>query len=389
MLTYLGTQHFTGCSCCSLGPFQAMASGAWLSAPTNLEANNGLRRTSPAGGLVIDCHGHYTTEPQELLDWRKRQIAAIGDRSQMPSVDQLKISDDQLRQSVEGAQLKLQRERGTSATIFSPRASGMSHHIGDAAVSAAWSRVSNDLIWRLTKLYPKNFIGVCQLPQSPGVEPKTCIAELTRCVEELGFVGCNLNPDPSGGYWKDPPLTDRWWYPLYEKMVELDVPGMIHVSAAANPVFHTTGSHYINGDTTAFMQFLMSDLFKDFPTLRLIIPHGGGAVPYHWGRYRGIAQDQKRPPLTESVLKNVFFDTCVYHQPGIDLLTKVIPAENILFASEMVGAVKGIDPTTGFNYDDTRRYIEGSANLSAEQKRAIFADNARRVYPRIPAAIFN
>jgi 4-oxalmesaconate hydratase len=389
MLTYFGTQHFT-CSCCSIGPFQATASGSPLSAATNLEASEGPRRAAPSGsGLIIDCHGHYTTEPQELLDWRKKQIAAIGDRSQMPSVDQLKITDDQLRQSVEGAQLKLQRERGTTATIFSPRASGMSHHIGDAAISSAWSRVSNDLIWRLTKLYPKNFIGVCQLPQSPGVEPKTCIAELVRSVEELGFVGCNLNPDPSGGYWKDPPLTDRWWYPLYEKMVELDVPGMVHVSAAANPVFHTTGSHYINGDTTAFMQFLMSDLFKDFPKLRLIIPHGGGAVPYHWGRYRGIAQDQKRPPLTESLLKNVFFDTCVYHQPGIDLLTKVIPAENILFASEMVGAVKGIDPTTGFNYDDTRRYIDGSANLTAEQKRAIFADNTRRVYPRIPASIFN
>jgi len=391
MLTYFGTQQFTGCACCSIGPFQAMAaSGSGLSAATNLEAGEGPRRAAPlSSGLIIDCHGHYTTEPQELLDWRKRQIAAIGDRAQMPSVDSLKITDDQLRQSVEGAQLKLQRERGTAATIFSPRASGMSHHIGDAAVSAAWSRVSNDLIYRLTKLYPKNFIGVCQLPQSPGVEPKTCIAELTRCVEELGFVGCNLNPDPSGGYWKDPPLTDRWWYPLYEKMVELDVPGMVHVSAAANPVFHTTGSHYINGDTTAFMQFLMSDLFKDFPTLRLIIPHGGGAIPYHWGRYRGIAQDQKRPPLDASVLKNVFFDTCVYHQPGIDLLTKVIPAENILFASEMVGAVKGVDPTTGFNFDDTRRYIDGSANLSAEQKRAIFAGNAMRVYPRIPASIFN
>jgi len=167
------------------------------------------------------------------------------------------------------------------------------------------------------------------------------------------------------------------------------VPAMIHVSAAANPVFHTTASHYINGDTTAFVQFLMSDLFKDFPTLKLIIPHGGGAIPYHWGRYRGIAQDQKRPPLSESMLKNVFFDTCVYHQPGIDLLTRVIPAENILFASEMVGAVRGVDPETGFNYDDTRRYIDGSSTLTSEQKRAIFAGNARRVYSRIPADIFH
>jgi 4-oxalmesaconate hydratase len=132
----------------------------------------------------------------------------------------------------------------------------------------------------------------------------------------------------------------------------------------------------------------MSDLFKDFPTLKFIIPHGGGAIPYHWGRYRGIAQDQKRPPLSESLLRNVFFDTCVYHQPGIDLLTKVIPAENILFASEMVGAVKGIDPQTGFNYDDTRRYIDASTILTSDQKRAIFAGNARRIFNRIPARLF-
>jgi 4-oxalmesaconate hydratase len=337
--------------------------------------------------MIIDCHGHYTTEPQEMLDWRKRQIAAINDPSQRPSVDALRISDDQLRASVEGAQLKLQHDRGTSLTLFSPRASGMSHHIGDASVSEAWSRLSNDIIYRLTRLHPKNFVGVCQLPQSPGVEPKNCVAELRRCVEELGFVGCNLNPDPSGGYWTDPPLTDRWWYPLYEKMVELDVPAMIHVSAAANPVFHTTASHYINGDTTAFVQFLMSDLFKDFPDLRFIIPHGGGAIPYHWGRYRGIAQDQNRPPLAESILSNVFFDTCVYHQAGIDLLTRVIPAENILFASEMVGAVRGVDPDTGFNYDDTRRYIDGCTTLTAGQKSAIFAGNAKRVYRRLPARL--
>lgn len=383
-----------GCDCCGAGRgffpmgIQAMAA---MPPPTNIEAMTGAGGallSSAGNGLVIDCHGHYTTEPQELFDWRKRQIAAIGDASQMPSIDSFQVSDDRLRQSVEGAQLKLQRERGTSVTLFSPRASGMSHHIGDAAVSAAWTRLSNDLIYRMTQLYPDNFVGVCQLPQSPGVEPKNCIAELVRCVEELGFVGCNLNPDPSGGYWTDPPLTDRWWYPFYEKMVELDVPAMVHVSAAANRAFHTTGSHYINGDTTAFVQFLMSDLFKDFPTLKFIIPHGGGAIPYHWGRYRGIAQDQKRPPLSELLLKNVFFDTCVYHQPGIDLLTKVIPAENILFASEMVGAVKGIDPQSGFNYDDTRRYIDASTILTSDQKRAIFAGNARRIYSRIPAKLF-
>jgi 4-oxalmesaconate hydratase len=332
--------------------------------------------------MIIDCHGHYTTAPLELQAYRDRQVAALTDPSQAPS-EAPKITDDQIRASLENAQLKFQRERGTDLTIFSPRAMGMGHHIGNAATSQQWSRVCNDLIYRVCSLYPENFAAVCQLPQSPGVPPANCIGELTHCVEDLGFVGCNLNPDPSGGHWSDPPLTDRFWYPLYEKMVELDVPAMIHVSGSCNPNFHATGAHYLNGDTTAFMQFLTSDIFKDFPSLKFVIPHGGGAVPYHWGRYRGIAQDLKRPPLGELLLKNVYFDTCVYHQAGIDLLTKVIPIDNILFASEMVGAVKSIDPETGHYFDDTKRYIEAVPRLREDDKRKIYEGNARNVYGRL------
>ena len=327
--------------------------------------------------MIIDCHGHYTTAPKALEAYRQQQIVDPSARPATPSV-----SDDQIRESLEGAQLKLQRERGTDLTIFSPRAAGMGHHIGDGNTSLAWSQVCNDLIHRCCSLYPDKFVGVCQLPQTPGVPPTNSIAELERCVKELGFIGCNLNPDPSGGWWKDPPLTDKWWFPFYEKMAELDVPAMIHVSASCNPNFHTTGGHYINGDTTAFMQLITSDLFKEFPTLKFIIPHGGGAAPYHWGRYRGIAQDLKRPLLRDHLLKNVFFDTCVYHQPGIDLLTKVIPVDNILFASEMVGAVRGVDPETGHYYDDTKRYVDALA-LGAADKQKIFEGNARRVFSRL------
>ena len=332
--------------------------------------------------MIIDCHGHYTTAPKPLQDFRDQQIKGIDDPSILAGLARPEISDDQIRESLEGAQLKLQRERGSDMTIFSPRASAMAHHIGDEGISSVWTEVCNDLIYRVVELYPDNFIGVCQLPQSPKADPGHSVRELERCVNELGFVGCNLNPDPSGGWWRSPPLTDRSWYPIYEKMVELDVPAMVHVSSSCNPAFHATGAHYINADTTAFMQFIQGDLFKDFPELRFIIPHGGGAVPYHWGRYRGLAQDMKRPPLDEHVMKNVFFDTCVYHQPGIDLLLEVISINNILFGSEMVGAVRGIDPTTGQYYDDTKRYIENSG-LSAEDKAKVFEGNARRVYPRL------
>jgi len=332
--------------------------------------------------MIIDCHGHYTTAPKALQDYRDAQIAALKDPTQPPYDGKIDISDDQIRESLEGAQLKLQRERGTDVTIFSPRASAMAHHIGNATTSANWSRHCNDLIHRVCTLYPDNFVGVCQLPQSPGVPPGNSIAELERCVNEFGFIGCNLNPDPSGGHWTAPPLIDKYWYPIYEKMVELDVPAMVHVSSSCNPVFHATGAHYINADTTAFMQLIQGDLFKDFPTLRFIIPHGGGAVPFHWGRYRGLAQDMKRPILEDHLLKNVFFDTCVYHLPGIELLLKVIPMDNILFGSEMVGAVRGIDPRTGQYYDDTKRYVD-SLPLTDADRYKLFEGNARRVYPRI------
>ncbi len=332
--------------------------------------------------MIIDIHGHYTTEPQALMTFRDKQLAGLADATRKPASTDLGITDEMLVKSVE-PQMKLQKERGSDLTIFSPRAAGMAHHIGTEAVGIEWTRVSNDLIHRICTLLPNNFVGVGQLPQHPGVSPKNCIPELERIVNELGFVGVNLNPDPPGGYWTDPPLTNKHWYPIYEKLCELDVPAMIHVSGSCNPNFHHTGAHYINADTTAFMQLIQGNLFKDFPTLKFVIPHGGGAVPYHWGRYRGLAQELKKPLLTEHLMKNVFFDTCVYHLPGIELLTKVIPVDNILFASEMLGAVKGIDPETGNYFDDTKRYIDQVKNLSEEARYKIFEGNARRVYPRL------
>jgi len=336
--------------------------------------------------MIIDCHGHYTTAPAGLQSFRDAQCAALETDLDAGAFDQAIISDAQIRDSLENAQLKLQRARGTDLTIFSPRASAMAHHIGNETTSRRWSEACNDLIHRVCSLYPQNFAGVCQLPQSPSVAPARSAAELERCVTQLGFIGCNLNPDPSGGRWNSAPLTDRCWYPLYEKMAELDVPAMVHVSSSCNPNFHATGAHYLNADTTAFMQFLTGDLFADFPTLRFIIPHGGGAVPYHWGRYRGLAQDMKRPPLDDCVLKNVFFDTCVYHLPGIELLLKVIPADNILFGSEMVGAVRGVDPETGQYFDDTKRYLD-SLPISEADRGKIFEGNVRRVFPRLDAKL--
>jgi 4-oxalmesaconate hydratase len=329
--------------------------------------------------MIIDIHGHYTTAPADHQAFRKAQLARLADPG-APVPEPARISDDQIRESIELNQLRVLRERGGDVMLFSPRASGMEHHVPDAPTAQAWARASNDLVHRVGELFGEHFAPVAQLPQTPDGGLDGVIAELRRTVTELGFVGCNVNPDPSGT-WAGLPITDESWYPLWEAVEELDVPAMIHVSTACNPNFHTLGAHYLNADTSVFMQLIITDLFERFPGLRLVIPHGGGAVPYHWGRYRGLAVRMgRRDPA--GLLRNVFFDTCVYHQPGIDLLTRVMPAQNILFASEMLGAVRGKDPETGIEWDDTLQYVN-RAGLSEEALAAVHETNARRVYPAL------
>lgn len=323
--------------------------------------------------MIIDVHGHYTTAPGALQAFRDAQLAG-GPAELAP------VSDDELRASVEPNQLRILRERGGDVMLFSPKASGMQHHIPDAALAAAWARASNDLIHRVCELYPEHFAPVAQLPQTPAGNLACVIAEVRRTVTELGFVAVNVNPDPSGT-WAGKPVTDASWSPLWAAIEELDVPAMVHVSTACNPNFHTLGAHYLNADTSVFMQLLQGDLFRRFPGLRLVIPHGGGAVPYHWGRYRGLAMRNGWQDPAE-LLGNVFFDTAVYHQPGIDLLTRVVPSGNILFSSEMLGAVRGADPATGIAWDDTKRYVD-AAGLGAEDLAAVYETNARRVYPAL------
>lgn len=334
--------------------------------------------------LVIDGHGHFTTEPPEFHAFRKAQIAfAEGRSEQRPTY--AGILDADLSEIITNNQLRIQQERGSDMTILSPRASGMGHHVPGPETAVEWAQLSNDTIGRICELFPRNFAAVCQLPQTVDGDLAPVIAELERCVAN-GFIGCNLNPDPSGGHWSAPPLYDKWWDPLWETMTRLDVPAMIHVSGSCERAVHTTGAYYLAADTAVFMQLIEGDLFERHPRLHLIIPHGGGAAPYHWGRYRGLSMMLGKPPLTEHLMQNLYFDTCVYHQAGIDTLFRVVEPKNILFGSELLGAVRAVDPETGHSFDDTKRYID-ELGLDQNTRHAVLGGNARQVYPRLDSIL--
>lgn len=331
--------------------------------------------------MIIDAHTHYTTAPPELQAYRGQQIQNLA----KPVRARLKVSDEEIARSMQG-QLKRMQDSGIDRLLFSPQASAMGHHFGSPLVSRYWTEACNDLIARVARLFPEKISGVCQLPQSPGVGPKEWVEELERCVKELGFVGCNINPDIGGGREPlTPSLADEWWYPLWEKMVELDVPGTIHASASLNPAMHLTNSYYIAQHHSAAVELLRSRVFRDFPRLKIIIPHGGGAVPYQWNRHRGMHVKEGLEPFEEAA-RRVYWDMAIYDKEAMELLIRRVGADNVLFATEMFGAVNAIDPKTGRNFEDIVPIFNSIEWLSAEERYKITEGNARKLFSRLPAA---
>jgi 4-oxalmesaconate hydratase len=327
--------------------------------------------------MIVDIHAHYTSAPPELNAFRGRQVSEMN----RPTKGRLRISDEDIEKSLQG-HFRQMRERGIDKLIFSPRASGMGHEVGSELVSRYWTEVNNDLIDRVCKLYPDKLIPGCQLPQSPGVSPANCAEELERCVTGLGFVSCNINPDVSGGGQPfTPSMGNEWWYPLYEKMVELDVPGMIHASSTVNPGLHVNGSHYVNQDAAAAFELCYSRVFDDFPTLKLIIPHGGGAVPFQFNRYRAMHTSGGRKPF-EEVVKHLYFDLAIYDRDSMEMVIRKMGVDNVMFASEMFGTAQPVDPKTGKCFDDTVNWVKEMDWLTDDDRAKLFEGNARKVFIR-------
>ena len=296
--------------------------------------------------MIIDCHGHYTTAPGELNNFRDAQLAALKGPG-AAALEVPRISDDAIRDSLEKAQLKLQRERGTDLTIFSPRASAMGHHLGNEATSLQWARVCNDLIHRVCRLYPDNFVGVCQLPQSPGVPPANSAAELERCVRELGFIGCNLNPGPVGRPLEFPAAdrpalvsalredgrARRAGHGARQRLVQSQLP--CHRRA-----LHQRRHHRVHAVPDLRSVQGLSDAALHHPARRR-----RRAVSL--GPFSRAGAGPQAPAARRCCSRTSFSTPASTTCRASSCCSRWCRTENILFGSEMVGAVRGIDPRTG------------------------------------------
>ena len=328
--------------------------------------------------MVIDIHGHITAPP-EAYAFKASLIASRGQPMYAPP----KISDDKVREYAD-PHVEVLRKSGTDIQLLSSRPFQAMHSMQPFSIVKQWTRFVNDLIAATCRLYPGFFYGVAGLPQSPNGDLAPSIEELERCVKELGFVGCLINPDPSEGGQPEPHgMGTEYWYPLYKKMVELDVPAMVHTAGCLSDR-EPYSLHFISEESIAIYSLLESNVFKEFPKLKIVVPHAGGAMPYQMARFDATRlRHTGKEPYRDS-MRRLWYDTCNYSGPALSLLFEMVGADRCLFGTEAPGTGSAIDPKTGRMMDDLKPVIEGLRGLSEADRKLIFEDNARQLYDLKP-----
>jgi OH-DDVA meta-cleavage compound hydrolase len=331
--------------------------------------------------MVIDVHGHLTA-PDSLYVYKANILSHRGSHGK----GEIKISDDEmiafLNEPTFGtgkSHFGLLKEVGTDVQLLSPRPFQMMHAEKPAKVSQWFIEECNNMVAQQCRLFPDVFNGICGLPQTPGVSPKNCIAEVERCVKGFGFVGCLINPDPSEATNYDTPgMGDEYWYPLYEKLVELDVVGYVHGAGCRSPR-HSYSTHFINEETISVISLAASKVFDDFPKLKIVCSHGGGAVPYHFGRFQAPSLRRAGKTFLDG-LRKLYFDTVLYTPLACELLIKTVGVDRCVFGTERPGVGTAKDPKTGRWMDDVKQYIDAFDWLSDADKKVIYEDNAKKLF---------
>lgn len=329
--------------------------------------------------MIIDAHAHVNAPPSlyafQAALMSSRGAHGLGD----PGVSEVEIREFGERT------LAVMDSVGTDVQLISPRPFSMMHSSRPAKIVHWWISTVNDTIARQTAMFPERLAGVAGLPQAFGEEPTQWVPELERAVRELGFVGCTLNPDPSEGTGVIPRLSDPWWFPLFEALVTLDVPAIIH-SAGCGSERETYSEHFITEESIAILSLLNSDVFERYPSLKIMVAHGGGSVPYQIGRWRAarlhptLRRGQYLDEPFDESLRRLYFDTVLHNPLSLELLLKTVGADRCLFGTEKPGSASAPDPTTGRDLDDLKPVIDAMTFLSDSDRRRIFEDNARGVF---------
>ena len=328
--------------------------------------------------MIIDIHGH-TNAPPSLYAYKALLTASRGAHGRgNPTINQ-----EQLAAAVNNHVTNTMDKVGTDIQFLSPRPFQLMHSEKPDKIVHWWNEANNDAISMTLKIAPTRYRGVAGLPQCAGSPITDTFEEIDRCINDLGFIGIMINPDPyEGSGTPTPGMGDEYWYPLYEKMVQMQIPALIHSASCKDP-WDTYSNYFITTETRTIISMVASGTFKAFPDLKIIVAHGGGAVPYQVGRYRAFfGRHLEDSGGFDQELKKFYFDAVLYNPEAIDLLVRIVGSDRVMFGTENPGTGSYKDPSSGKMLDDLKPVIEGIAGLSETDKKNIFEETAKKVFPR-------
>lgn len=353
------------------------------------------------GQRIIDMHAH-TVAPPELYAAKATLLSGRGYHGKSP------ISEERIEQFAQN-NLKIMDKVQTDVQFLSPRPFQLMHSEKPEIIVHWWCEMNNDVIASQVKAHPDRFQGVCGLPHVSGAKDSShVVPELERCVNELGFIGCLINPDPEEGQGDPtdpshtPPMDHEYWFPLYEAMEKLDVPGLIHSAACKNP-HESYSAHFITTESQTVLNLARpsSKVFDTFPNLKIIVAHGGGSVPYQIGRWRVRRyNDMRNNPNLEDFdtsLRKMYYDSNLYTKESLDYCLQICGPDRVMFGTENPGSGSSVHPDfkwekgkklpagdlEGWETDDLAPVILNQIDwLTDEDKQNVMEGNARRVFTR-------
>ena len=334
--------------------------------------------------MIIDVHGHVSAPPS-LMAYQGGLIAARGAHGKGGTGATLEQVRDSHHRPLANWDNKSHIEHidmaGIDRQLLSPRPFTLMHSEEPESIVRWFCEETNDIIKLAVDAFPDRFRGICGLPQSKDTTPDQWVEELRRCVTELGMVGGMINPDPMEGL--SPPLPamgQRWWYPIYEAACDLDVPLLVHPASCRPPARENYSLHFITEETINLVDLVNSNVYEDFPNLKIVFCHGGGAIPFQVGRLNAMGRSHSTKKLFVERLRNVYFDACLYSKDALELLFKTVGPDRCLFGTERPGTGTSINPETGKYYDDIAEVVASIDFLSEEDKQGIFEGNLRKLY---------
>jgi 4-oxalmesaconate hydratase len=337
--------------------------------------------------MIIDVHGHVVA-PQDLYLYKEYLIGtrgAYGRGSSLPgkAYSRTGVFPEEIVRPMVEEHLRLLDDVGIDMQLISARPYSLMHSEKPARIVRWFTEANNNVISMQCEMFPQRIGGIVNLPQAYGEPLESCFEELDRCVNELtGFVGVMVNPDPSEGLTNDVPgLGNEHWFPLYEKLVAYGLPMIVH-STSCCMERESLSLHFITEESRAVMSLVASNVWDVFPDLKVIIPHGGGCIPYQMGRFRGLYWANEEGTFDERV-KKMWFDTSLYSEGALPLLFSVMGADNVVLGTERPGEGSHRKTEQGFWADDIKSQIEAMPDLTDEDRYKVFEGNARSMFSRL------